>query len=410
MDDFDPYIFHTEDYGESWERLTSGDNGIPADYPVRVTREDPVRPGLLYAGAEFGVYVSFDDGAHWQPLQLDLPAVPVTDMAFAPGVAAWAPGGDTLSLAGRHRGGDLAISTMGRGFHILRDLTPLRTLRAGVARSGLTLHAPGTASLATWRTRDRYGGSGDGLSPDYGDPGATVDWVLDAEPDTVTVELLTDDGQLVNAWTSLEGGYRYTIEDGMRGWREIRSDGPPVGARAGHTRFTVPLRHPGPWETPETRSAPMADARGPSVSPGSYRLRVTADGVSATRDLTVVMDPRDAAIGVTVADLEAQESLALRVRDLQSRANELLWRVRQARTDATGEERTRLDAAERQLTEREDISYPQPMLIQQISYLYEMVAGSPQRPGEDGYRRYETLRAELNAMAESLGWSELAVD
>ncbi|MDX1674420.1 MAG: hypothetical protein R3314_06485 [Longimicrobiales bacterium] len=408
LDDWQPYVYRTRDYGQTWERLTTGENGIPADYPVRVVREDPVRPGLLYAGAEFAVYVSFDDGAHWQPLQLDLPAVPVTDLAFAPGVQAWAPGGDTLGTAGRHRGGDLAISTMGRGFHVLRDLTPLRALDDAAADAGFVVHAPATALLAQWRTWSGYGG-GDGLQAEYGEPGATIDWVLAEVPDTVVVELITADGELLNGWTNLEGGYRYRVEESMRGWRALRIGGAQVPARAGHTRFTVPLRHPGPWQAPRGPDAPVLEARGPSLAPGSYAVRVTADGRSETREVEVVMDPRAAAIGVTAAELEAQEALALRIRDLWSRANEALWRVEQAKADATGEERRRMEAAERQLTEREDISYPQPMLIEQVSYLYAMVTGSPQRPGEDAYTRYEELRAELNDLVGSLGWDSLAV-
>jgi hypothetical protein len=80
MDDFRPYVFRTDDYGESWQLLTNGSNGIPANHPTRVVREDPGRRGLLYAGTEFGMFISFDDGAHWQSFQLNLPATPVTDL------------------------------------------------------------------------------------------------------------------------------------------------------------------------------------------------------------------------------------------------------------------------------------------------------------------------------------------
>ncbi len=116
LGDFAPYVYRTGDYGESWTRIT---DGIPADYPVRVVREDPVREGLLYAGTEFGMFVSFDDGAHWQSLQLNLPVTPVTDIKLVEN--------------------DLVLSTMGRGFWILYDLSALREMSPGLEREAVRL-------------------------------------------------------------------------------------------------------------------------------------------------------------------------------------------------------------------------------------------------------------------------------
>ena len=115
MDDFAPYIFKTENYGRSWSLLTDGSNGIPADYPVRVVREDPDREGLMYAGTEFGVFVSFDGGSQWQPLQRNLPVTPVTDLRV------------------QHK--DLILSTQGRSFWILDDLTPLHQVNASISEA-----------------------------------------------------------------------------------------------------------------------------------------------------------------------------------------------------------------------------------------------------------------------------------
>src|SRR5262249_33084461 len=106
QNDFSPYIFQTNDFGQTWRRLTDGTNGIPVNHPVRVVREDTERKGLLYAGTEFGMYLSTDDGAHWRSFQLNLPVTPVTDLAV-------------------HRK-DLVVVTQGRGFWILDDLTPLQ--------------------------------------------------------------------------------------------------------------------------------------------------------------------------------------------------------------------------------------------------------------------------------------------
>ena len=109
-DDYKPYIFRTDDYGRIWTLLTDG-NGIPADQFLRVVREDPKREGLWYAGGEFGMYALFDDGRRWQSLQLNLPVTPVTDLVVSPS-------------------GDLVLSTNGRSFWIMDDVTPLRDLAA----------------------------------------------------------------------------------------------------------------------------------------------------------------------------------------------------------------------------------------------------------------------------------------
>src|SRR5690606_3064405 len=120
--DFQPYAYLTDDYGQSWRRIADGTNGIPKDHFVRVVREDPERKGLLYAGTERGMYVSFNDGASWQPLQLNLPIVPVTDLKV--------------------HGGDLVVATQGRAFWVLEDLPVLRQLQAGLADTAAHLYKP----------------------------------------------------------------------------------------------------------------------------------------------------------------------------------------------------------------------------------------------------------------------------
>src|SRR5215470_1724359 len=125
LDDFKPYIFKTTDLGKNWSAIT---NGIPDGGYVHAVREDPRRPGLLYAGTELGVFVSFDDGARWQPLTTGMPVTPVTDATV--------------------HGDDLVVSTNGRGFWILDDLAPLRELAAGAAaisRQTAHLYAPARA-------------------------------------------------------------------------------------------------------------------------------------------------------------------------------------------------------------------------------------------------------------------------
>ena len=392
LDDWHPYVYRTRDYGRTWALLTPGDNGIPADYPVRITREDPETPGLLYAGSEFGMFVSFDDGAHWQPLQLDLPVTPITDMEF--------------------KDDDLVLSTMGRGFWILRDLTPLRGLTRQVASARAHLYPVSDAILHEW-----FGGFGrpGPMDPEYGQPGAVVDWVMAREPaGAVTVELLDAAGNVVNGWSSEEGGYEYVTRQEMRGEETYRLGGPRVPKQAGHTRFVVPLNHVGGWSPPSRGRPAGLSGSGPTVAPGEYSVRVSADGWSARSAFNARMDPRVSEIGVTAADLEEQEQLVLRIQALASRANRAVhWieteleragasvrpgtagREDSAAAAAAGQRVQRLRRLHAMLEEPDDVTYPQPMLRSQISYLAGMVGRSPQKPGRDAFERYEQLEAEL---------------
>ena len=182
--DFAPYLYRTNDYGKSWKRLTDGTNGIPKDTPTRVVRADPDRAGLLYAGTEFGLYVSFDDGGHWQPFQLNLPVTPVTDIKVT------------------HK--DLQVATQGRSFYILDDITPLHEITAETA-SGPMLYTPKEAV----RTPSGESEGGDAImrfppSPVYPKAGALLDYYLPAGSSAeVTLEILDSAGKRVRSFSSI---------------------------------------------------------------------------------------------------------------------------------------------------------------------------------------------------------------
>jgi hypothetical protein len=183
LNDWHPYIFRTDDYGRTWARLTTDGNGIPADFPTRVVREDPEREGLLYAGTEFGLFVSFDNGAHWQSLQQNLPVTPVTDLRV-------------------HRR-DLVVSTMGRSFWVLDNVSPLHQLAGSGQNSqghrGTGAQAPPAPRLLPPRNayRLRYQPLQDGSAGvEYPPPGAQIDYVLPSEPKgAVTIEVLDTIGR-----------------------------------------------------------------------------------------------------------------------------------------------------------------------------------------------------------------------
>jgi hypothetical protein len=372
LGDFRPYLYRTTDFGRSWTRLTNGTNGIAADEPTRVIREDPERAGLLYAGTEFGMYVSFDDGARWQPLQRNLPRTVITDAKV-------------------HQG-DLVISTQGRGFWILDDLGPLRQLGPQVAASEAHLFAPRTAY------RMRYpvtGASPD--QPQYPANGVTVDYWLAGTPQgEVTLDFVDARGTVVRSFSSTGTGERTgAVAQGMR--RPLppeRFGTPRLPSGRGVHRFTWDLRLPGAWSDDERRNG----RGGPVALPGRYTVRLTVGGKVLTQPVEVRLDPRVAADGVALAHLREQLDLSLKVRDALSEAGRLAARVHAARMTASGAQAERIAAAERKLVTA-PVRYSQPMLVDQINYLYGLISRADQRVGRDAVARFAELRRELDAVA-----------
>ncbi|HEX7118782.1 MAG TPA: hypothetical protein VF212_08345 [Longimicrobiales bacterium] len=378
-DDWAPYIYRTTDYGRTWTRLTDGENGIPADYPTRVVREDPDREGLLYAGTEFGIFISFDDGASWQPFQQNLPVTPVTDIEV-------------------YRK-DLVVSTMGRGFWILDNVTPLHQLSDEVAGARAYLFQPRAAYRLRYRARG--GGPAD---PEYPEPGAMIDYYLASDDvGPVTLEILDADGDLVRGFSSEAPGEQTVLKGTMHDWALETVGTPRLPTGKGMHRFTWDLSHPGPWHPNARRSG----RNGPMVLPGTYQVRLTVGDWTQTRTLEVRMDPRVVDDGVTRGDLAEQLEHAFRVRDAISEANLALDRVRNARERLEAAGRSASDAARRldalrAALETADGRYMQPMLIDQLEYLYGMITDADQKLGRDAFIRYDELRAELDRILAEL--------
>ena len=392
LGDFAPYIYRTDDYGKSWKRLTDGTNGIAKDEPTRVVREDPVRSGLLYAGTEFGMYVSFDNGAHWQSLQLNLPATPVTDIKFARN--------------------DLVLSTQGRAFWILDNLSPLQQLSEKVATAPATLFAP----REVVRSRGGRGGAGGGRGgsgPQYPPAGAMIDYYLaSASADDVTLQVLDGAGKVVRGFTSVAPAAPDRAaadapppddeEGGGGGGRGGRGGAPRLDKSAGMHRFTWDLRYAGPLS-----GAGAEGGNGPVAVPGSYSVRLKAGDVTETLPLIIVEDPRILRDGVTLEDLRAQFAHNIRVRDLVTDANKTVARLRAAQQKlrgATGAEAARLaklnELASHLVTP--GVRYSKPELLTHITYLYSMTNSADQKPGRDAVERLQVLRKELDERKKEL--------
>lgn len=425
-DDFSPYLFHTTDYGDSWEQLADGENGIPGDYPVRVVREDPERKGLLYAGTEFGLFLSFDGGEHWQPFQRNLPVTPVTDLKI--------------------RRGDLVVATQGRSFWVMDDLTPLRRLTDRVRASDRHLFRPEAAI----RTNASPGGSAPW--PEGPPNGAIIDYYFDEAPDTtVTLEILNTDGEVLRRFSSdsTEIKHRQRVrekeemenesfeteyvkaavasKERFEGEPFVREEEGPLPVTEGLNRFVWNLRTPG---IPTTEGARIwGYTGGIKVPPGRYRARLATAGGEGTqtKPFTVRADPR--LTDVTTEDLQEQFRLARNIGGTLTDVYDAIRTLRSVRAqlkdvatrgakagysgallDDASALVDRIDTLEQQLIQthaeslQDVINYP-PRLDNQLAYLYGYVAGPEGRPTAAARTRYRDLKAQwqpLRARFQSL--------
>jgi len=380
LGDFKPYIFKTEDYGQSWTLLTDGTNGIPADIPTRVIREDPEREGLLYAGTDNGVYISFDDGQQWQHFQQNLPITPITDMKI--------------------HDNDLVISTMGRGFWILDNLAPARALTSEIASQDVALFPTNEAYRMHYRETDSS------AVPMYPTAGLVVDYYLANDAEEVQIEIRDTDQKLIRQFASTspvgeatdksrDMSTEYTSLD----YQTVLPDG------SGGHRIIWDLRHAGPW----SEEIGKRGSGGPLVVPGTYEVKLTANGSTHTQMAEVKADPRSLAANITPEDLTAQQDLSLKVRNLLSDVRKLEYALgmREGELDSLMDSGSAKKSMKRELTSiREALEkvstsegrYMTPMLADQTSYLYYMLGQADQRPGQDAYERYEALLQQYQGL------------
>ncbi|HEX3553715.1 MAG TPA: glycosyl hydrolase [Thermoanaerobaculia bacterium] len=347
-DDFRPYLYKTSDYGATWTRI---DSGIDPAHFTRVVRADPARRGLLYAGTERGAYVSFDDGARWQPLQLNLPVVPVTDLTV--------------------KDGDLVAATQGRGFWVLDDLLPLRELAGhatglGDAKAYLFPIAPAGRLALAFGGRP---GPGQGTNPPAG---AVIDYYLKEAPSEarakqVKLEILTADGKVIRTFqgkpaeegkdgkdkgkekkdqpakaqektpppTAKAAETEAANQDkGREAEKEEKDEAgpgeeeqPKVPTEAGHNRFVWDLRWPAAAKFPGMVLW-SGDPVQPMALPGRYQVRLTAAGETLTQPFEIRKDPRSSS---TEADLEAQSRFLQEVRDKLTETHDAIRRIRDVR-------------------------------------------------------------------------------
>jgi photosystem II stability/assembly factor-like uncharacterized protein len=273
--DVNPYVYRTDDFGQSWTKIVGG---IPEGHYVRTVREDLERPGLLYAGTERGVLVSFDDGARWQSLQLNLPAVQVPGLVL--------------------KGDDVVIASHGRSYWVLDNVTPLRHAGLGGEEADTRLYPVPTAVRTLSRPVESYGRRVQ-FRPE-------IDYFLRSEAEEITLEILDAEGEVIHAVTQ---------EDSL-----------PI--EAGHHRFAWDMRYPGPRDF-EGLIFWSANTQGPLAPPGQYQARLTVQGQSFTEPFEIVKDPR--LTTVTQADFEAQFELSQQIAARVDDAHRAVLQVRGVR-------------------------------------------------------------------------------
>ena len=386
-DDYRPYIFRTDDYGQTWTLLSNG-NGIPANHFIRVVREDPKRKGLLYAGGEFGMYVSLDDGQRWQSLQLNLPVTPVTDLAVSQD--------------------DLVLSTNGRSFWILDDVTPLRELAAQPI-STAHLFAPrdtyrlqtsaeenddayvfgeccvaNARDLSTGARIDRHQ-----LGEEPPDGAIIYASFPQAPTEPVQLSVLNAGGTIIRTLldTSKTAGKMPHLVAGLNrlNW-DLRLDPLSAGRQGG--------------------------ALGPKAPPGAYQVKLTVGTKSQTAALRVLMDPRLARAHVTTQDLQKQYDLMTQIKDAVAEIQRAAATVRdrRARLSSPGsapavgqaDQAAALNALELELVGAAEGGRGgvgrggrQPLLTEFTS-LYSFVAESEDKPTAGALARWVELKKSLD--------------
>jgi photosystem II stability/assembly factor-like uncharacterized protein len=386
LDDFKPYIFKTSDFGKTWSPITTG---LPDGSYVHAVREDPKCKGRLYAGTETGAWVSFDDGAHWQTLQLNLPTTPVHDLII--------------------HGDDLVIATHGRAFWVLDDISPLRQASASIAAEDAHLFASRAAIRTRMgHTRRRRYAIGEN-PPD----GSALFYYLKEEPkEHIKLELLDAQGKVIRAFTSEE-----KKKDGSPDEWERDEPEEHIPAKAGLNEFTWDLRYEPPKKIPAA-IYDEGEPSGPLALPGNYQVRLTVGGKTVTAPLEVTMDPR---VKTSAEDLRKQFDLMLRMRDRQDEMNKAILAIRDLRTQlqalekrlgsgdaakpvvsASGDLRKKIGAIEEELIQvnskasEDELNYPT-KLNSKLGYLQNAVdsADAPPTEGELG------VYAELDLQLES---------
>jgi photosystem II stability/assembly factor-like uncharacterized protein len=310
IDDLKPYIYRTHDGGKSWQAVTQG---LPGDAPVDTVREDPERKGLLFAGTENAVWVSFDDGDHWQSLQLNLPHTSMRDLLV-------------------HEN-DLIVATHGRGFWILDDITPLRQMSAEISHADAHLFTPAPAHRVRRDTNTDTPVPPDEPAGENPPDGAIIDYFLaKSVSGPLTLEILDSRGRLVRRYSSNDKPEQTQaeLEKGLIPLYWLRPH-KSLATGAGMHRWVWDLRYPPPISAQHeypSAADPHDTPRyplGPTALPGEYTVRLTVNGQTYTAPFVIKMDPR---VKTSLAGLEKKFALELQLASVITQSSQAVMEAR----------------------------------------------------------------------------------
>ena len=429
-DDFRPYLLKTSDYGKTWSAITSG---IGETDFTRVIREDPERRGLLFAGTETGAHVSFDDGGHWQPLQMNLPVVPVHDLVI--------------------KDSDLVVATHGRSFWILDDITPLRQLDPETANGRMLLFKPRTSTR--FQTTGGFTVEGSGKNYDMTGPvmhavkpvtkptgekspkfltagqnppdGVIIAYNLPEKPEgEVKLAILDERDNEVKSFSSEEKkdaatttSTTATLPPTEPGDKEDEKKEPRVSKDAGGNRFVWNMRYPDATRVKGYVASEGAMV-GPLAKPGAYKVRITVGDKSLIESFEIVKDPR---VPASEDDLTAQFDLLMRIRDKLNETHAAINQLRDIRAQAEDWEKRAKDAqdaekyanvAKTAAELKEKLTGVEDKLIQakaksrqdtlnfpvrlnaQLAWLATVVGSADFRPTKQTYEAFEDITRKLD--------------
>ena len=375
MDDCGPYVWRTHDFGKTWTKII---DGIKSDHFARVIREDPVRKGLLYLGTEHGVYVSFNDGDTWQPLQLNLPDTQVADLVV--------------------KDNDLVIATHGRGFWLLENIGPLRQINDELAKQDVILFKPADAIRGVYD--------------------ATIQYYLSKQVESVKLEILDAAGKVVQTFTGKEPEQKADASAPRRRFRRGGPSNPTTGA--GLNQFTWSLSYPGAVSFEGMIMWSAGTERGPMAPPGKYQVRLTVGKYSHTEPFAIRMNPN--LKGIHEEDLKSQFELAMKVRDKVSAADKAVIQIRDIRkqiearlkessdsqlSQSANSVLDKMRAIEEELYQVRNQSAQDPLnfpikLNNRLGALGRSIETGDNRPTDATYKVFDELSKELEGHLENL--------
>lgn len=366
VDDRQPYVFKTHDYGKTWTKIT---NGIEDGHFARAVREDPVRQGLLFLATEHGVYFSMNDGELWQSLQLELPDTPIRDLVI--------------------KDNDVVLGSHGRGFWILDDIQPLRQYKAEMKNQSAVLFEPSDAIR--------------GITT------ASIQYYLKSEIDTITFEILDANDKLIDTFTGSKP--KYEVDPDQPWWKKGGSSKPTTAK--GINTFTWDLRYTGATDFEGMIIWSARPQRGPKAPIGSYKVRMKTKDYEKVYPFEVQMDPN--LKGITKEDLDEQFELSNKIMQKTTAANEAVIRIREIKShldlnkdkmSSSDLKRTvtpfleRLSAIEEELYQVKNQSNQDPLnfpikLNNRLASLRRSVESGEAKPTDGAYKVFKELSTEL---------------